>query len=244
MTLTRQRTVMTTGFTGFAALALALACQACQGPPAVPVIGSDPGAMPRNPRQIFDDMKEDRFRAAVAGLEFQARRVIVTDPLPGQDRDAAAALVDDGARLLRANKRTGALAAYSRAARTDSQLAIAWHGLGEALVTKGKTPQALAAYRTAAEVDPTYVEAHYGAAMASARLGQFDDAIAQMQRAVELDAGHAAAHERLAIWHYYLDDTVTSWQHVQAARDLGREPPSQFIAGLEAKTPDRRPAVQ
>ncbi len=80
--------------------------------------------------------------------------------------------------------------------------------------------------------------------MASARLGQLDDAIAQMQRAVELDTGYAAAHERLAIWHYYLGDTGASWQHVQAARDLGREPPGQFIVRLEAKTTTRRPAVQ
>ncbi len=238
MTLTRQRTVL------IACLTVALACQACQGPHAVPVTDSGSAAMPRNPRQAFDDMTQERFRAAVAGLEFQARRVIVTDPLPRQDRDAALALVDDGARLLRANKRTGALAAFSRAVRTKPRLAIAWHGLGEALVTKGKTLHALAAYRTAAEVDPDFVEAHFGAAMVLARLGRLDDAIAQMQRAVELDTGYAAAHERLAIWHYYLDDTDTSWQHVQAARDLGREPPGQFIARLVAKTPDRRPAVQ
>lgn len=238
MTLNSQRTAL------FAGLAVALACQACQGPPAGPVTGSGAGAMPENPRRIFDDMKEQRFREAVTGLEFQPRRVIVTDPLPRQNRPAAPALVADGDELLAANKRTGALTAYSRAARTDPRLATAWFGLGEALVTKGKIPQALAAYLTAAEVDPEYVDAHFGAAMASARLGQLDDAIAQMQRALELDARNAAAHERLAIWHYYLADTERSWQHVRAARDLGREPPGQFIARLESKTPNRRPAVQ
>lgn len=238
MTLTRQRTVLIAGLT------VAMACQACQGPPAVPVAGSEPAAMPRNPRQAFDDMKQERFLAAVTGLEFQARRVIVKDPLPRQDRDQAVALVADGDELLAANRRTAALAAYSRAARTDPQLAIAWHGLGEALVTKGKTLHALAAYRTAAEVDPDFVEAYFGAAMVLARLGRLDDAIVQMQRALELDGRHGAAHERLAIWHYYLDDTDASWQHVQAARDLGREPPGQFIARLEAMTPTRRPAVQ
>jgi len=200
--------------------------------------------MPRNPRQKFDDMKEQRFREAVTGLEFQPRRVIVTVPLPQQDPGAASALVADGGELLRTNRRTGALAAYSRAVRTDPRLATAWHGLGEALVTKGKTAEALAAYLTAAEVDPESVDARFGAAMASARLGRLDDAIVQMQLALELDARHAAAHERLAIWHYYLDDIEMSWQHVQAARDLGREPPGQFLARLVAKTPTRRPAEQ
>lgn len=240
MTLTRQRTVMTLGSAG---LALSLACQACQGP-AVTVTGSDTGAMAPSPRQVFDDMKEARFQAAVEGLEFHAERVVVTDPLPRQQGDHASALVAEGDRLLRANKRTGALAAFSRAARTDPLSAAAWHGLGEALVTKGRIPQALAAYRTAIEVDPAFVAAHYGAAMASARLGRLDDAIAQMQRALERDTRHGAAHERLAIWHYYLDDTAASWRHVQAARDLGREPPGQFIARLVAKTPDRRPTVK
>lgn len=237
MTLTPARAILIAGLT------LAVACQACQGPPpAGPVKASDPGAMPRNPRQAFDDMKEDRFREAVTGLEFQPRRVIVTDPLPRRDRPAASALVADGDELLAANRRTGALAAYTRAVRTDPRSATAWHGLGEALVTSGKTPQALAAYLTAARVDPDYVGAPFGAAMASARLGRLDDAIAQMQLALELDPRHAAAHERLAIWHYYLDDIETSWGHVQATRDLGREPPGQFVARLVAKTPTRRPA--
>ncbi len=215
----------------------------CQGPPAAE---SGQGAMPRhpdNPRQALDDLKDQRYRAAIAGLEFGQDGVVVTDPMPRRDRDDALADVTEGDEKLAANKRTGALAAYTRAVRTDPELAVAWLGLGRALVAKGKISEALAAARRAARLDPELVAAQYDVAMTLARLGQLDEAITEMQRVVEINARHSGAHERLAIWYYYLDDTRASWRHVQAARDLGREPPGQFIANLQAQTPGRRPAA-
>lgn len=227
-----------------ASLAIVLACQGCQSPPAAPT--APEGAMPRhpdNPRQAFDDLKNERFRAAIAGLEFGADGVVVTDPMPRRDRDGALALVTQGDEKLAANKRTGALTAYTLAVRTDPELPAAWLGLGRALVVKGKTSEALSASRRAARLDPELVTAQYDVAMTLARLGQLDEAITEMNRVVEIDAGHSGAHERLAIWYYYLDDTPASWRHVRAARDLGREPPGQFIANLQAKTPGRRPVA-
>ncbi len=229
-----------------ASLAAVLACQGCQGPPAVPTAPVDQGAMPRhpdNPRQAFDDLKDERFQAATAGLEFRDDGVVVTDPMPRRDRDGALAYITEGDEKLAANRRTGALAAYTLAVRSDPQLAVAWLGLGRALVVKGKISEALAASRTAAMLDPELVAAQYNVAMTLARLGQLDEAITQMNRVVEIDAEHSGAHERLAIWYYYLDDTPASWRHVRAARDLGREPPGQFIANLQAKTPSRLPAA-
>jgi len=218
----------------------------CQGPPAAPTATVDQGAMPRhqdNPRQAFDDLKDQRYQAAIAGLEFGADGVVVADPMPRRDRDDAFAYIAQGDEKLAANKRTGALAAYTLAVRSDPELAVAWLGLGQALVTKGKIAEALAAARMAARLDPELVAAQYDVAMTLARLGQLDEAITEMQRVVEIDDRHSGAHERMAIWYYYLDDTPASWRHVQAARDLGREPPDQFIVNLQAKTPGRPPAA-
>jgi tetratricopeptide (TPR) repeat protein len=240
MTGTMQRVAMTAGF------AIVVACQGCQGPqtaeaPDAP--GADGTAMPENPRKALNDMKEARFREAIAGLEFNANAVIVTDPIAGRTPDDAMADVAEGAEKLAVNRRTGALTAYVRAARTDPGLADAYTGLGRALTAKGKTTYALAAYLTAGRLDPALAEAPFGAAMSLARLGRFDEAIEQMRQAVELDPANADAHERLAIWYYYLDDTDASWQHVQAARGLGQEPPGQFIALLESKAPQRSSIV-
>ncbi len=218
----------------------------CQGPPAAPTAPVDQGAMPRhpdNPRQAFDDLKDQRFQAAIAGLEFGADGVVVTDPMPRSDRAGALDYVTEGDDKFAANKRTGALSAYTLAVRSDPELAVAWLGLGRALVAKGKISEALAASRRAARLDPELVAAQYDVAMTLARLGQLDEAITEMQRVVEIDALHSGAQERLTIWYYYLGDTRASWRHVQAARDLGRELPGQFIANLQAKTPGRRPAA-
>ncbi len=231
MTRTSQRAAVMAG------ISIALACQGCQAPPSAAAVEPEQAAMPENPRQIFEDMKAARFREAVAGLEFTADSVIVTERIAGRTHDQAIADVAEAAELLATNHRTGALTGYVRAVRTDPEYAVAYDGLGRALVTKGKTEYALAAYLTAARLDATLGDAHWGAAMTLARLGRFDEAIKQMQRVVELDPADADGHGRLAIWHYYLDNTDASWQHVRASRDLGQEPPGQFIALLEAKSP-------
>ncbi len=236
MTRSSQRLAVTVGLT------IVVACQGCQGPPST--TAGDPGQspLPDNPRQIFEDMKAARFREATVGLEFRADSVIVTEPLTGRTPEQAMALVAEGNQKLATNRRTGALTAYARAVRTDPHNALAYNGLGRALVTKGKVEYALAAYLTAARLDATLVDAPFGAAMSLARLGRFDDAIDQMQLAVELDPANTDAHQRLAIWYYYLDDTDTAWQHVRASRDLGQALPGQFIALLEAKS-RQRPSI-
>ncbi len=236
MTRTSQRVAVTAGLT------VVVACQGCQGPPSAATGDPDQAPLPDNPRQIFEDMKSARFREATVGLEFQADVVIVTEPIARRTPDQAIALVAEGNEKLDTNRRTGALNAYARAVRTDPGYALAYNGLGRALVTKGKVEYALAAYLTAARLDATLVDAPFGAAMTLARLGRLDEAIDQMQLAVELDPANTDAHQRLAIWYYYLDDTETAWQHVRVSRDLGQEPPGQFIALLEAKS-RQRPSI-
>ena len=236
MTRTSQRVAVTAGLT------IVVVCQGCQGPPSAAVGDPDQAPLPDNPRQIFEEMKAARFREATVGLEFRADSVIVTEHIAGRTPDQAVADVAEGNQKLATNRRTGALTAYARAVRTDPDNALAYDGLGRALVTKGKVEYALAAFLTAARLDATLVEAPFGAAMTLARLGRFDEAIGQMLVAIEIDPANALAHQRLAIWYYYLDDTDTAWRHVRVSRDLGQEPPGQFIALLEAKA-RQRPSI-
>jgi tetratricopeptide (TPR) repeat protein len=221
----------------FAACVLVtLASQACQTTHNQPA--ADPGAMPVDSRTA---LKEARFREAVAGLDFDSGLVVVVEPT-GEDPRRARDYHQQGLERLESNRLTGALAMLARAVRTDPQDAGAYESLGRALVAKGKIEYAVAAYRTALLRQPDSVETQYELAAALARLDRRAEAIAEMQRVLELDPGHVLAHERLAIWYYYDDDAAAAWRHVHAARDLGREPPPQFIALLETRMPDPKPA--
>ncbi|MHC4589883.1 MAG: tetratricopeptide repeat protein [Planctomycetota bacterium] len=150
---------------------------------------------------------------------------------------------EQGLERLESNRLTGALTMLARAVRTDRQFAAGYESLGRALQAKGKIEYAVAAYRTALTLQPDSAAAQYDLALALARLDRPADAIREMHRVLELDSQHAQAHERLAIWYYYAGDLAAAWQHVHAARDLGLEPPPQFITLLEARMPQpRRPS--
>jgi len=217
-----------------ACLAATLACQACQTTqePATPEAAA--GARPVDSRTAI---QEARFREAVQGLDFDSGLVIVVE-VTGDDAALAREYRDQGLERLEHNQLTGALTLMARAVRTDPQYAEGYESLGRALQVKGKGEYALAAFRTALTLDPDFVDAQYGLASELARLGRRSEAIPEMQRLLELDPLNAQAHERLAIWYYYDEDLDAAWRHVHAARELGLQPPPQFIALLEAQMPD------
>ena len=217
-----------------ACLALAVVGQGCQSTPTT--TEADEGAMPRDPRAPLNEMKEARFLAAIEGLDFETGLVVVTDPPARPDRELALKFHADGLEKLQANRRTGALADFTMAVRSDPGFAVGYNSLGRALRAKGKDEHALAAYRTAVTLDPELADALYNVATTLARLDRQPEAIEQMHAVLILDPGRAKAHERLAIWYYYAGDANTAWHHVDAARDLGHEPPGQFLALLEART--------
>jgi tetratricopeptide (TPR) repeat protein len=223
----------------FAACLLAtLAAQACQT--ARVSDPADAGAMPVQDART--SMKEARFREAVRGLDFDSGLVVVVEAT-GDDPRLALDYRQQGLERLQSNRLTGALTMTARAVRTDPQFAAGYESLGRALQAKGKTEYAVAAYRTALTLQPDRAPAQYELALALARLNRPADAIREMHRVLELDPQHAQAHERLAIWYYYEGDPAAAWRHVRAARDLGHEPPPQFIHILEARTPQpRRPS--
>ncbi|MHC4082509.1 MAG: tetratricopeptide repeat protein [Planctomycetota bacterium] len=218
-----------------ACLAVTLASQACQTSQETSPEAA--GAMP-----VVDSrtaLKEARFQEAVKGLDFDSGLVVVVEAT-GDDPQLALEYHEQGLERLESNRLTGALTMLARAVRTDPQYARGYASLGRALQAKGKGQYALAAFRTALMLDPDNVSARYELALALARLDRRDEAIAEMLRVLQLDPQHAPAHERLAIWYYYGGDVDSSWQHVHAARDLGREPPPQFIALLETQSPEPR----
>jgi Flp pilus assembly protein TadD len=218
-----------------ACLAATLAGQACQTTRDPAVQEDAAGARP--PIDSKTALKEARYLEAVKGLDFDTGLVVVVEGT-GDDVALARSYRDQGLDRLQKNQLTGALTLLAKAVRTDPQDAEAYESLGRALQVKGKDEPALAAFRTALTLDPDFVDAQYGLATQLARLGRRSEAIPEMERVLELDPQNARAHERLAIWYYYEEDPETAWQHVHAARDLGRPPPPQFIALLEAQMPD------
>ena len=221
-----------------ACLAVTLASQACQT--SQETSPGDAGAMPVDSRTA---LKDARFQEAVRGLDFDSGLVVVVEAT-GDDPGLAVEYLEQGLDRLQSNRFTGALTMLARAVRTDPQYSAGHVGLGRALTAKGKVEYALAAFRTALMLEPDNVGAQYELAWALGRLNRRDEAVTEMLRVVELDPNHAGAHERLAIWYYYHGNAAAAWQHVESARDLGREPPPQFMTLLEAQMPElRRPSA-
>ncbi len=218
-----------------AGLAAVAALQACQSTPEA-MDANGGAARPPDPLQ---DFKEARFENAIAGLDFTTGVAFVVEPT-GEDRGRAGVYYADGLERLAGNHLTGSIRLFAMAVRTDPDWTIAWNGLGRALQAKGKGEHAVAAFRTALAQDKEFAEGQYNLAFGLARLGRRADAIVEMNRLLELDPGNAAAHERLAIWYYYNGDDDAAWQHVHAARDLGREPPAQLVTLLEGRPPRAR----
>jgi tetratricopeptide (TPR) repeat protein len=216
-----------------ACLVATLVSQACQTARVADPAGA--AAMPVEDART--SLKEARFREAVEGLDFDSGLVVVVEAT-GDDPRLARDYHEQGLERLESNRLTGALTMLARAVRTDPQYAPGYEGLGRALQAKGKGSYAIAAYRTALTLGPDNVTAQYGLASALARLDHRAEAIREMHRVLQLDPQHAQAHERLAIWYFYDGALAVAWQHVRAARDLGHEPPPQFIALLEARMPE------
>ena len=213
-------------------VAVAAVTPACQTPPVTPAASSGE-AMPQDVRSRI---KEARFQAAIKGLDFEGNLVVVVEPLGG-DRDLARQHQAAGLEALQGNRLTGAITELAQAVRTAPQDAALHNSLGVALLAKGKSRYAATAFRTAVSLDPGLVEAQYNLADTLWRLGRATEAIEQMLTVLKLDPRHAVAHERLAIWHYYAGDGAAAWEHVRFARELGRQPPPQFLTLLESRMP-------
>lgn len=181
--------------------------------------------------------KHARFNQAIEGLLFEGGMVEVVLPLEG-DIDLAAQLNEDGEAHYNEARYVEAVATRAQAVRMAPEFVDAYFGLGRSLLAHGKVDLAAAAYRTALALDPSLIDARFNLAMALWMLDDPDAAIAEMAEVVQQAPQRSDAHERLAIWNYYAGDNAAAWQHVHAAQAQGHQMPPQFLALLEASTPD------
>ena len=184
-----------------------------------------------------DRREQEEFQEAIRGLNFNGGLVQV-EAFAVRNAERAHERAMEGAELLELNRRTEAIKAYADAVRNAPDLAELYHGLGDALISDAKDVYALAAFRSAVEIDPDFVEARFSLAITLSMINELDSAIQQMQRVVQLDPDHGLAHERLAVWHYYAQDYSKAWQETHSAQDLGHAMPPQFLALLEAQSPE------
>ncbi len=184
-----------------------------------------------------DNPKQAAWKAATRGLHFDTGRLVV-DPQGPPDADAAFRHYRDGRRFFAENRFVDAIGAYRDALSRwfDSPETI--EALGDACHMKGETGWAIACYRTLLDDEPTRADVRFKLATMLWADSQSNDAVAELTRVTELDPARADAHERLAIWHYYLDDPATAWRHVHAARAAGGDVPPQFIPLLSARMAD------
>lgn len=184
-----------------------------------------------------DNPKQAAWKAATRGLHFDTGRLVV-DPQGPADADAAFRHYREGLRLFGENRFVEAIGAYRDALSRWADYPEAIAALGDACRMRGEIAWAIACYRTVLDDEPDRADLRFTLAMMHWADNQPHEAVDEMMRVVEIDPANAQAHERLAIWHYYLDDAAAAWRHVHVARALGHDVSPQFIPLLSAKMAD------
>ncbi len=211
-------------------LAGAMLAVGCQSTQPSPITGIKPPQSPEN-------AKEARFHQAIEGLDFETGFVVVDAIGRQANRRLALKHYAEGVQAYDQNRIIDAITLQNKAVRTDPDLAVAYNGLGRALLGEGEGKLAAAAYRTALALDELYTEARFNLSYAVAGIGDQAEAIELMNGVIKAQPDNIEAHERLAIWNYYVGEFETAWSHVHQAQNLGHNMPPQFLALLEKQSP-------
>ena len=212
-------------------LATTMLAVSCQSTQPAPVAGIKPPPSTEN-------VKEARFHQAIEGLNFETGFVMVDQIGRQPNTRLASKLHAEGVQAYNQNRIIDAITLQNKAVRTDPNLAVAYNGLGRALLGEGEGELAAAAYRTALALDERYTEARFNLSYALAGLGSQDEAIELMNGVVQAQPNNIEAHERLAIWNYYVGEFKTAWSHVHHAQNLGHAMPPQFMVLLQQQSPE------
>lgn len=225
----------------FGAFALALFVTGCADPGVQTDMMQTAGARHSRPGLAppeAEDPRRTRLREAMRGLIFedgkvriaagQVERADETDP-----PHSAAAAFDSGMSLLRGNRPTNSIAAFTRGLRAWPDSARLYYGLGQALFAKGKASEAAAAFRTASGFDATLLDARFRLGIAQQALGRFDEAIETWVSLLALSPADADLRLRLAIAYHYTGQNTRARRHAAMAETLGATIPPQFAALLE-----------
>ena len=206
---------------------LAAGCQSTQPSPTASIKPPSP-----------ENVKEARFHQAIEGLDFETGFVVVDAIGRRPNTRLASKLHAEGVRAYNQNRIIDAITLQNKAVHTDPKLAVAYNGLGRALIGEGEGGLAAAAYRTALALEEQYTEARFNLSYAVAGLGKQHEAIELMNSVIEAQPDNIEAHERLAIWNYYVGEFETAWSHVHQAQNLGHAMPPQFMVLLQQQSPE------
>ena len=118
---------------------------------------------------------------------------------PTASASNAAALAEEGDRLLRRSRYADAVTAYTTALTLDPQMASAHSGLGRALTELKQYSEAEAAFRDAIRLDPGSAIAQVGLGRALAALKRYPEAEAAHMTAIRLDPALAETHSSFGV---------------------------------------------
>ncbi len=112
---------------------------------------------------------------------------------PGERRNAAIAMIDEGNSLEEQGRIADAMALYDAAVRTDSQCARAHLNRGNILFAGAQIEEARGAYELAITCDPQYAGAHFNLGNLNNHAGEFERALLNYQTAIDIKPDFADA---------------------------------------------------
>jgi tetratricopeptide (TPR) repeat protein len=112
---------------------------------------------------------------------------------PGERRNAAVAMIDEGNALEEQGRNADAMARYDAAVRTDPQCARAHLNRGNILFAGTQIEKARSAYELAIACDPLYAGAHFNLGNLNTHAGEFERALLNYQTAIGIKPDFADA---------------------------------------------------
>lgn len=170
--------------------------------------------------------RKDREEAAG---EYQA--AIRLAPANADLYEALGALLHAGGRI------DAAIAAFQEAARLQPQNTRVQAELGAAQAAKTQALADVARLRAAAQASRTDGNVWYRLGLAEGRAGDYDAAAQAFHRAIDLDPRAGPPHVSLAIVCYIRGAYAEASSEIARARSLGAQPPADFAAAIERRSP-------
>jgi tetratricopeptide (TPR) repeat protein len=128
-----------------------------------------------------------------------------------------------------------ALAAFRKAVEIAPGLPAAHRALEGAIGQRNRAAAQAAAHRKIADSRPADPVARFNLGVALLAAGDLPGGRAEFERVLALNPKYAEAHLNLAVVNYLTQDYPGAWRQVRAARKLGRNPDSRFLAALTRK---------
>ncbi|MGH9322362.1 MAG: tetratricopeptide repeat protein [Vicinamibacteria bacterium] len=160
------------------------------------------------------------------------RRTIEVDP------EHVPALINLGIVLSGRRELPEAEALFRKALDVSPRHPGALASLAKIAALQGDAAAAIRNFERALAEDPAQSETHYALAQVLRREGRLPEALRSFQRALELAPDRADIHIETAVICASLGDYGSAWRHVQRARQIGLEPPGDFLAALSSRMPE------